>query len=90
MTQQVNSQIDIFDGASNVQLGVKHLKVRYPKLTVVCGVEHTVSLLLNYTSKITIFHKIIAAHEVINNIFGSGINHKPHSILKLKFQEFLP
>ena len=32
----------MFDGASNVQLGGKLLKVHYPKLTVMRGVEHTV------------------------------------------------
>ena len=32
----------MFDGASNVQLGGKLLKVHYPKQTVMLGVEHTV------------------------------------------------
>ena len=36
--------IVMFDGASNVQLGENILKVHYPKLTVMRGVEHTVSL----------------------------------------------
>ena len=31
-----------FDGASNVQLGGKLLKVHYPKLTVISRFEHTV------------------------------------------------
>ena len=34
--------IVIFDEASNVQLGGKPLKVYYPKLTVMRGVENTV------------------------------------------------
>ena len=38
------TDIVIFDGASNVQLGVRLLKVHYPKLTVMRGVEHTVLL----------------------------------------------
>ena len=36
----------MFDGVSNVQLGGKLLKVHYPKLTVMYGVEHTVLLFL--------------------------------------------
>ena len=32
----------MFDGASNVQLAGRLLKVHYPKLTVMHGVEHTV------------------------------------------------
>ena len=39
------SIIDVimFDGASNVHLAGELLKIRYPKITVIRGVEHTVS-----------------------------------------------
>ena len=40
------TDVIMFDGASNVQLGGKRLKVHYQKLTVMRGVEHTVSLFL--------------------------------------------
>ena len=36
------SDIVMFDGSSNVQLGGKLLKVNYPKFTGMCGVEHIV------------------------------------------------
>ena len=36
------SDIDIFDGTSNVKLGGRLLKVNDPKLIVMCGAEHTV------------------------------------------------
>ena len=49
----------MFDGDSNVQLGGKLLKVHYPKLTVMCGVEHTVSLFFNDVSKIPIVNQTI-------------------------------
>ena len=78
----------MFDGASNVQLGGKLLKVNYPKLTVMRGVEHTVSLFFNDVSKIPIINQMIFAHKMIYNIFGSDIYHKPQSIFKSKFQEF--
>ena len=78
----------MFDGASNVQLGARPLKVHYTKLTVMRGVEHTMLLFFNYVSKITIFHQLISSNIVIYNIFGSGIFHKPRSIFKLKYQEF--
>ena len=80
--------IVMFGGDSNVQLGGKLLKVRYPKLTFMRGVEHTVSLFFNDVSKIPIVNQIIYAHKMIYNIFGSGIYHKPHSIFKYKSQEF--
>ena len=31
---------------------------------------------------------MISAHNMIYNIFGSGIYHKPHSTFKSKYQEF--
>ena len=52
------------------------------------GVEHTVSLFLNDVSKIPIVNQMISAHNMIYNIFGSGIYHKPHSIFKSKSQYF--
>ena len=67
------TDVIMFDGSSNVQLGGKLLKVHYPKLTVMRGVEHTVSLFLNDVSKIPIVNQMISAHKMIYNIFGSGI-----------------
>ena len=81
------SDIVMFDGALNVQLAGRLLKVHYPKLTVMCGVEHTVSLFFNDVYNIPIVNQIISSHKVIYNVFGSGIYHKPHSILKSRYQE---
>ena len=78
----------MFDGASNVRLGGKILKVHYPKLTVMCGVEHTVLLFFYDVSKILILNQMISAYKMIYNIFVSGIYHKPHSIFKSKTQDF--
>ena len=48
------TDIVMFDGDSNVQLGGKLLKVNYSKLTVIRGVEHTGWLFFNDVSKIHI------------------------------------
>ena len=82
------TDIVMFDGASNVQLGGNVLKVHHPKLTFMRGVEHTVFLFFNDVSKIPIVNQMISAHRMIYNIFGFGIYHKPHSIFKSKYQEF--
>ena len=37
----------MFDGASNVQLGGDLLNIYDPKLTVMCGIGHTASILFN-------------------------------------------
>ena len=78
----------MFDGASNVQLAGELLKIHYPKITVMRGVEHTVSLFFNDVSKIPVVNQMITAHKAIYNLFGSGIYHKPHSIFKSKSYEF--
>ena len=48
------TDIVMFDGASNVQLRGKLLKVHYPNLKVMRGVENTVLLFFNKFSKIPI------------------------------------
>ena len=53
------SDIVTFDGASNVQLAGRLLKVHYPKFTVIRGVEHIVSLFFNDVSKKPILQKMI-------------------------------
>ena len=78
----------MFDGASNAQFSGELLQIRYPKIIVMRGVEHTVSLFFNYVSKIPVVNRMISAHKEIYNLFGSGIYHKPHSIFKSKFYEF--
>ena len=85
--QKLSDEV-IFDGASNVQLERRLLKVHYTKLTVMCGVEHTMPLFFNDVSNIPIVNQMISAHNMIYNIFGSGVYQKPHSILKYKYQEF--
>ena len=78
----------MFDGASNVQLAGELLQIRYLKITVMRGVEHTVSLFFNDVSKVPVVNQMITAHKAIYNLFGSGIYHKPHSIFKSKSYEF--
>ena len=44
----------MFDGALNIQLGGEILKTRYPNISVMCGIEHTVCLFFNDVSKIPV------------------------------------
>ena len=74
----------MFDGASNVQLASELLKFYYPKLSVMRGVENTLSLFFNDVSNIPVVNQMIKAHNSIYKLFGSGIYHKPHSIFKSK------
>ena len=47
------ADIVMFDGSLNMQLAGILLKVHYPKLTVMRGVEHTLSLFFNDVIKDT-------------------------------------
>ena len=78
----------MFDGASNIQLAGELLKIHYPNITDMSGVEHTVSLFFNDVTKIPVVNQMFTAHKAIYNLFGSGIYHKPHSIFKSKSYEF--
>ena len=76
-----------FDGASNLQLGGNLLKCLYPKLKVMRGFEHIVSILFNDLSKIPNVNQMVQYHKALYNTFGSDIFHKSHSILKSKYLE---
>ena len=78
----------MFDGDSNVQIGGKLKEMYYPKLTVMHGVEHTVSLFFNDVFKIPVVNQMIKAHKTIKNLFGYGIYHTHHYIFKPKSYEF--
>ena len=78
----------MFDGSSNVQLAGELLKIHYPKVSVMRGVEHTLSLFFNDVSKIPVANKMITSHKAIYNLFGSSIYQKPHYIFKSKTYEF--
>ena len=49
------------------------LKINYPKITVMRGFEHTVSLFFNDASKIPVVNQMITAHKAIYKLFDSGI-----------------
>ena len=72
----------MFDGTSNFQLAGILLKIHYPKIAVMNGVDHTVSLFFNNVSKIPIINQMISSYKIIYIIFGSGIYHKPYSIFQ--------
>ena len=83
------TDVVIFDGASNLQLGGDILNIYYPKLTVMNWVEHTISILLNDFSKIPVVNQMVQDHNAVYNLFGSGIYHKPHSIFNQNIMDFI-
>ena len=78
------TEVVMFKTNFNVKLGGELLKFYNPKLMVLRGVEHPVSLFFNNYSKIPIVNKMIISHKYIYKLFGSDIYHKPHYTFKPK------
>ena len=74
----------MFDGTSNLHLAGELLKINYSKVSVMRGVKNNVFLFFEDVSKIAVVNQMITDHKAIYNLFGSEIDHKPHSIFKSK------
>jgi hypothetical protein len=72
----------LFDGASNVQNAVKLVSITYPRINVVHGAEHVVSLFFkDIFTKMSVFQCLSQFLKWYRNIFGSTC-HRPHVIFK--------
>jgi hypothetical protein len=72
----------LFDGASNVQNTGKLVSIAYPRITVVHGAEHVVSLFFkDIFTKMPVFQCLSQFLKWCRNIFGS-ICHGPRTIFK--------
>ena len=72
----------LFDGASNVQNAAKLVSITYPRITVVHGAEHVVSLFFkDIFTKMPVFQCLSQFLKWCRNIFGST-RHGPHAIFK--------
>ena len=81
------TDVVMFNGAYNVQLGGELLRIQYTNIAFMRGVDHTVSLFFNDVSNISDLKQIIKAHKAIYNLFGSGIYNKFYSISKSQSYE---
>jgi hypothetical protein len=72
----------LFDGASNVQNAAKLVSISYPRITVVHGADHVVSLFFkDIITKMPVFQYLSQLLKWCKNIFGSTC-HSPHAIFK--------
>jgi len=77
-----------FDGASNVQKGGRILEAKYPRISVLHGVEHVVSLFFSDVARIPQVHLLIAKQKRRYNTFGSGAIHGAHAIFSTQAKIF--
>jgi hypothetical protein len=72
----------LFDGASTVHDAKKLVSITYPRITVVHGAEHVVSLFFkDIFTKMPVFQCLSQFSKWCRNIFGST-HHGPHAIFK--------
>jgi len=70
----------LFDGASNVQLAGQILSAHYPRISVVHGAEHVMSLFFNDLFKIPELQVFVKISRFVYKFFGSGSMHAPYAI----------
>jgi len=70
----------LFDGASNVQLAGNILNAHFPRISVVHGAEHAMSLFFNDLFKIPELQVFIKISRLVYKFFGSGSMHAPYAI----------
>lgn len=73
------ADIIFFDGGSNFQLAGKIIEAHFPRLTVVHGLEHVLSLVFEDIAKIPVVKQLTLQVRRLYRTFGSGSNHKPHA-----------
>ena len=72
----------LFNGASNVQKAAKLVSVEYPRITVIHGAEHVISLFFkDVFTKVEAFKLLSVFSNRCRNVFGST-RHGPHAIFK--------
>lgn len=78
----LNTDIVFFDGASNVQKAGEILAAKFPRITVVHGAEHVVSLFFKDVAALTPMKTLIRIYKRAYRIFGAGAMHGPYCIFE--------
>ena len=68
--------------SSNVQKAGRILEAKYPRITVIHGAEHVISLFYSDVFKMPEFKVIKNLNRLLYRTFGSGAMHVPHAIFQ--------
>jgi Protein of unknown function (DUF 659) len=71
-----------FDGASNVQKAGFVLEAKYPRICVLHGAEHVISLFFNDVFKLSVIRSFATITRRAYRVFGSGAMHAPYWIFQ--------
>jgi hypothetical protein len=70
----------MFDGASNMVKAGKCVELIYPRITVIHGSEHVISLFCKDVLSIPPIRAVVEKYKFIYNVFGNGQRHIPYSL----------
>jgi Protein of unknown function (DUF 659) len=71
-----------FDGASNVQKAGFVLEAKYPRIVVLHGAEHVISLFFNDVFNLKIIKALLSITKRAYRVFGNGAMHGPYWIFQ--------
>ncbi len=77
-----------FDGAGDVQKAGRILAAVNPRITVLHGAEHVVSLFCKDVAKLTPIKVVILKYKFLYRVFGSGSMHRPYAVFIKCAKEF--
>jgi hypothetical protein len=77
-----------FDGAGDVQKAGRILAAINPRITVLHGAEHVVSLFCKDVAKLTPIKVVILKYKFLYRVFGSGSMHRPYAVFTKCAKEF--
>ena len=72
----------LFYGALNVQKGGQVTAAKYPRISVLHGAEHVVSLFFSDIAKVWQMKHFVHRYRLIYRIFGSGSMHAPYAMFR--------
>ena len=70
----------MFDGASNMIKAGKCVQHMYPRITVIHGSEHVISLFCKDVLSLPPIQAVVEKYKFIYNVFGNGQRHMPYSL----------
>jgi len=78
----------LVDGASNVQKGGELLAIEFPRVTVMHGCEHVLSLFCSDLLKKTKVRLLVIIYRIIYRVFGSGSTHMAYAVFQKHAKEY--
>jgi hypothetical protein len=78
----------MFDGASNMLNAGKLLQEIYPRITIIHGSEHVISLFCKDVLALPPIKVVVDKYRIIYSVFGNGQRHMPYSLFQQRSRQY--